>query len=307
VSENDSVRISGALSKTKIITFSEVPTPVLDPTTGLPAVDSSGNPIYITDANGNIIFNRSSFSPQPIVDYINNLGHDTFHTWSITASWAHDTRNKFFNPTHGSLQQFSAEVALPGSTVPYYKLIYKYAQYLPINDSFTFEGSATVGYGNSYTSIKSVLPPTDPTFIPNLKGLPFFQNFYAGGISDIRNFRDNTLGPYTLTPGCTSITQADYCRQPLGGAFKTVGSAELIIPMPFVKDDSATRLSWFVDAGNVFANYNDFSWNQIRVSTGLSLHWQAPVGPIVINVGRPIIKKPGDIAETLQFNFGTTF
>jgi len=27
----------------------------------------------------------------------------------------------------------------------------------------------------------------------------------------------------------------------------------------------------------------------------------------VINLGRPIIKKPGDISETLQFNFGGTF
>jgi len=45
----------------------------------------------------------------------------------------------------------------------------------------------------------------------------------------------------------------------------------------------------------------------MRVSTGISLHWQAPVGPIVINIGRPIVKKPGDIAETLQFNFGQTF
>ena len=307
VTESDSVRLSLGISNTKIITFSAIPTPVIDPTTGLPAIDASGNQIFVTDANGNIIFNRVPFSPQPIVDYINNLGHDTFHTWAITASWAHDTRNKFFNPTHGSLQQFQAEVALPGSTVPYYILTYKYAQYLPITDSFTFLGSATIGYGDSYTSIKSALPPTDPTYVPFVTGLPFFKNFYAGGISDIRNFRDNTLGPFTLGPGCTSIDQSDFCRQPLGGAFKTVASAELIIPTPFVKDDSATRLSWFVDAGNVFASYNDFSWNQIRVSTGLSLHWQAPVGPIVINIGRPIIKKPGDIPETLQFNFGSQF
>jgi outer membrane protein insertion porin family len=295
------------ISNTKIITYNSVPTQVIDPTTGLPAADANGNPIYRTDADGNIIFNRAYFSPAPIVDYINNLGHDTFHTWAITASWAHDTRNKYFNPTHGSLQQFQAEVALPGSTVPYYILTYKYAQYVPIIEGFTLLGSATLGYGNSYTSIKSVLPPTDPAFTPEVKGLPFFKNFYAGGLSDVRNFRDNTLGPYTLYPGCISVTQADYCRQPLGGAFKTVGSAELIIPTPFVKDDSATRLSWFIDAGNVFATYNDFSWNEIRVSTGISLHWQAPVGPIVINLGRPIVKKPGDIAETLQFNFGTTF
>jgi outer membrane protein insertion porin family len=45
----------------------------------------------------------------------------------------------------------------------------------------------------------------------------------------------------------------------------------------------------------------------MRASTGISLHWQAPVGPIVINLGRPLIKKPGDIPETLQFNFGGTF
>jgi len=307
VTENDSVRLSMGLSKTKIRTFTPTASPIYDPISGLPAVDANGNVIYVTDENGNIVFSRSYFSPQPIVDYINNIGHDTFHTLSVTAGWTHDTRNKFFNPTHGSLQQFSAELALPGSTVPYYILSYKYLQYLPISDSFTFLGSATVGYGNSYTSIKSVLPPTDPTYIADLKGLPFFKNFYAGGISDVRNFRDNTLGPYTLYPGCTTISQADYCRQPLGGSFKTVGSAELILPMPFIKDDSSTRLSWFVDAGNVFANYNAFSLDEIRVSTGLSLHWQAPVGPIVINLGRPIRKKPGDISETLQFNFGTTF
>jgi len=319
MTETDSLNLTLGISKTKIVTYSLFATPVIDPITGLPAHDANGNPIYVTDPDGNIVYYRSYYSPEPIVDYINNLGHDTFHQWSITASWAHDTRNRYFNPTHGSLQQFSAEVALPGSTVQYYKLIFKYAQYLPITDSLTFEGSATLGYGNSYGTIKSVLPPTDPHYISDLKGLPFFQNFYAGGISDVRNFRDNTLGPYTLAASCTTVTAADYCRQPLGGNLKTVASAELIFPTPFVKDDSGTRLSWFVDAGNVFntstqylahANVYDagsFELSQIRVSTGISLHWQAPVGPIVINLGKPIIKKPGDISEVLQFNFGTTF
>jgi outer membrane protein insertion porin family len=307
ISEKDGINVALGLSKTQIVTYYNTPVQAVD-ATGTPVVDANGNPVYVLDPNGNPVTTQSYISPQPIVDYINNLGHNTFHEWTLQASWSHDTRNKFFNPTHGSLQQFSAELALPGSTVQYYKLQYNYTQYLPINDAFTFEGSAKVGYGNSYGSAPvSALPPTDPNYIANLKGLPFFENFYAGGIADVRNFRDNTLGPYTLTPGCLTVSQADYCRQPLGGAFKTVASAELIIPMPFVKDDTATRLSWFVDAGNVFASYNDFSWNQIRVSTGLSLHWQAPVGPIVINIGRPIIKKPGDIAETLQFNFGTTF
>jgi outer membrane protein insertion porin family len=300
ISETDTVNLQLGLSKTQILTG--VPTPELD---------INGNPIL--DANGKPIYYTSYYSPQPIVDYIQQLNHNTFHEWTAQVSWAHDTRNKFFNPTHGSLQQLSAEVALPGSTVEYYKLIYKYAQYIPVTHGLTFEGSATIGYGNTYRAADGINPATGAPI--KINGLPFFENFYAGGISDVRSFRDNTLGPYTVTPGCTGSI---YCRQPLGGNLKTVASAELIFPTPFVKDDSATRLSWYVDAGNVFNknnpslgnglyNNNGFSLSDMRVSTGISLHWQAPVGPIIINLGRPIIKKPGDIAETLQFNFGTTF
>jgi outer membrane protein insertion porin family len=305
VTENDTVNLQLGVSKTKIITGYPTCASV-DVTTGLCNVDpTTGQPVtYI-----------AYYSPQPIVDYINSLNHNTFHEWSVTASWAHDTRNKFFNPTHGSLQQLSAEVALPGSTVEYYKLIYRYAQYFPITDGLTFEGSTTVGYGNTWRAADGRdLATGAPT---KISGLPFFEDFYAGGVSDVRSFRDNTLGPYTLAPGCTDLTNY-YCRQPLGGNLKTVASFELIFPTPFVKDDSATRLSWYLDVGNVFNQNNPslgnslydnsgFSWGDLRASTGISLHWQAPVGPIVINLGRPIRSKPGDIGETLQFNFGTTF
>jgi outer membrane protein insertion porin family len=306
VTENDTVNLSLGVSRTKILTGYPVQQPILD---------AQGNPVL--DENGNLTFitYTAYYSPQPIVDYIKRLNHETFHEWSITASWAHDTRNKYFNPTHGSLQQFSAELALPGSTVEYYKLIYRYAQYLPITHGLTFEASTTIGYGNTWRSAKGVDPETGMPI--KVSGLPFFEDFYAGGVSDVRSFRDNTLGPYALAPGCIDGSNY-YCREPLGGNLKTVASFELIFPTPFVKDDSGTRLSWYLDVGNVFNQNNPalgnnlyssegFSAGDLRASTGLSLHWQAPVGPIVINLGRPIRKKPGDIGETLQFNFGTTF
>jgi len=306
ISESDTVNLQLGINKTQILTSF----------TGCAELDVNGN--CVTDpTTGLPIEVTTAFSPTPIVNYIQELNHNTFHEWTLQASWAHDTRNKYFNPTHGSLQQFSAEVALPGSTVEYYKLVYRYAQYVPLTQAFTFEGSATVGYGNTYRSADGINPATGAPIKVN--GLPFFEDFYAGGISDVRSFRDNTLGPYGLTPGCTSVTDSDVCRQPFGGNLKTVGSAELIFPTPFVKDDSATRLSWYLDVGNVFNVHNHslgtdgvydnegFSFGDLRASTGISLHWQAPVGPIVINVGRPIRSKPGDIGETLQFNFGTTF
>ena len=65
----------------------------------------------------------------------------------------------------------------------------------------------------------------------------------------------------------------------------------------------------FTDVGNVFTNYQDFQASDLRVSAGLSLQWQAPVGPIVINLAFPVRDKPEDkpFEEHLQFAFGTTF
>ncbi len=273
VSESDTVNMKLGVDKTRITTFSGVtPNEIID---------------YITLVNRGI--------PTPL---------KTFHQWSTELSWAHDTRNKFFNPTHGSLLQLSAELTLPGSTLSYYKLVGKYTQYFPITDRLTFQGSATIGYGDGYGSDKHNF------------GLPFYENFYAGGVADVRGFKDNTLGP-SASPLDLVQSYAGYA-QPLGGALKTVASAEVIFPTPFVKDDNTTtRLSAFLDVGNVFNSNiaqngvlkttNNFSVSDLRASAGLSFRWQAPVGPIVINLSRPIRKKVGDQTETLQFTFGSQF
>ncbi len=261
-------------------------------------------------------------TPQPIIDYLDNLGHRTFHTWNVQLSWAHDTRNRFWNPTRGSLQSVSFNVTLPGSTVQYYKATYQFAQYLRMTDSLTFYGRLAIGYGDTYKDPESVL--ADPAtvgherYIANLGGLPFFENFYAGGVSDVRGFRDNTLGPfYAWSPDLCPPSDKN-CRWSLGGSFKTTASAEIIFPTPFVKENNdSTRLSAFIDVGNVFKNnlctatycseYRRWNADQLRASVGISFQWRAPVGPIVINLARPIRKKPGDDTETIQFMFGNTF
>ena len=255
-------------------------------------------------------------TPQAFTDYIDNLGHRTFHTWNLQLSWAHDTRNRYWNPTRGSLQQLSLEATLPGSTVEYYKVNYRFAQYLRMTDSLTFYGHFMLGYGDTWNAPKSVLPADHPRYMANLGGLPFFENFYAGGVADVRGFRDNTLGPFTTIGDCPPSDK--FCRVPLGGAFKTVASAEVIFPTPFMKEnDDSTRLTWFVDVGNVFKNslcttaickpYKSWDASQLRASTGLSFQWRAPVGPIVINFAKPIRKKEGDDTEIIQFTFGNTF
>ncbi len=242
-------------------------------------------------------------TPREFRDYLFALNHNTFHTGNIEFSWAHDTRNKFYNPTRGSLQTASFETTLPGSTVEYFKFRYLYSKYIPLSEKLTLFGSASIGYGDSYKSISrtAVDNTQDPpvTSLYTASGLPFFENFFAGGSSDVRGFRDNTLGPNDFSSGFL---------QPLGGAFKTVATAELIFPTPFVKEsDNTTRLSWFVDVGNVFKDYNSWSAKELRASTGLSFQWRAPIGPIIISIARPLRKRDGDDTETIQFTFGPQF
>ena len=63
----------------------------------------------------------------------------------------------------------------------------------------------------------------------------------------------------------------------------------------------------FIDVGNVFESFDAFKSNDLRASAGLSLKWQAPVGPIIINLVRPIKKQDGDRTEGIQFSFGQQF
>jgi outer membrane protein insertion porin family len=82
----------------------------------------------------------------------------------------------------------------------------------------------------------------------------------------------------------------------------------VIFPTPFVmENDNTTRLSWFLDVGNVFKDYNSWSAKELRASTGLSFAWRAPIGPIIISLARPLRKKDGDDTEVIQFTFGPQF
>ncbi|MBU6476926.1 MAG: outer membrane protein assembly factor BamA [Xanthomonadaceae bacterium] len=262
------------------------------------------------------------YTPQMFFNQIYKIGHYTIHNTPLTLSYAHDTLNSFFKPTRGGLQQISAEIGLPGGTVPYYKLTLTSSDYFPLPFGFVGHLSGTLGYGKAYGSKDISVQYADADGNIRTMAYPFFQNFYAGGVRDVRGFQDNTLGPRICSglidangkPDPTAIAVNGTCSggayyrpQPVGGAFKVLGSAELVLP--FFKDNNKARISLFTDVGNVYASYGDFNAADLRASAGISLQWIAPVGPIVINLARPIRDQPGDkpFEETLQFYFGRTF
>src|SRR3546814_9604594 len=43
------------------------------------------------------------YSPRTLIDYQNQIGNKTIHTWTGTLGWNHDTRNGYWAPTRGGL------------------------------------------------------------------------------------------------------------------------------------------------------------------------------------------------------------
>ena len=296
---------------------------------GLPLSESdSVSLMFGIDSNEILAFPGST--PPPLVDYVSAVGNQTFHSWRAQFGWGRDTRNNYFTPVVGTTQNLSAEIALPGSTVEYFKISYDFAKYWPLSQALVLRTGMNLGYGDSYgsdftrnlcytaptfvdgpdadTIPDTVVPgpppsdpclPTSPDYDKTVtaSGLPFFENFYAGGISSsgkVRGFVDNTLGPFYQT--------ASGFRQPLGGSFLVAGSVEAIFPKLF--DSPAARVSAFLDFGNVYNGFDNFDAGELRVSTGIALLWRSPMGPLSISYAIPLRKQDTDQVERLQFSFG---
>jgi outer membrane protein insertion porin family len=249
-----------------------------------------------------------SFSLDYNGDNILSADEREFDVLDWTLSWTHDSRNHFLNPSRGSAQSLVMQTALPGSARKYYKLTYRGAKYWPIWAGLVFSVRGNLGYGDAYddydkTSLAEPLGTgeiisgvCDPTDVMTLDtGLPFYEHFYSGGVRDLRGYDDNTLGPKDA-----------FCRS-VGGDFKVAGGMELAFPTPFGAGQSGTRIALFVDTGYVYENISAFEAEKLRGSFGLSVTWEAPIGPIVISYAFPFNDQEGDRTEDLQFSFGTTF
>ncbi|KAF0192606.1 MAG: outer membrane protein [Gammaproteobacteria bacterium] len=217
-------------------------------------------------------------TPQSFIDFL-NANASSFDTIKGTASWSYDSRNSTLLATSGTLQSVSLDVALPGSGLTYYKLNSRTRWFTPLTRSLTLLLKADIGYGDSYSDTTA---------------LPFFENFYAGGSQSVRGYRSNSLGP-----------QENDKR--LGGAFRTVGGLELILPAPFASDVESFRLSAFIDGGNVYADVSDYDSGELRFSTGVAAIWLSPIGPLTFSLARALNEKPGDRTQNFQFSLGTFF
>jgi outer membrane protein insertion porin family len=220
----------------------------------------------------------TTLTPQRYIDFINANG-DTYAGLIATVGWSKNTLDSLIYPMKGRVMSASGEIGM-GSSLRYYRTNLQYQQYLPIRREYTLMLNGELGIADGMGD----------------RPLPFYKHYYAGGVGSVRGFKAGSLGEVDPTTD-----------DRLGGDRRFVMNAEFLFPMPGSGKDKSLRLGAFIDAGWVWGIGQKMNVGDMRYSTGLSLAWASPLGPLKFSLAQPLNKKEGDQTQRLQFQMGTLF
>jgi len=194
-------------------------------------------------------------------------------TIDLVAGWIFDNRNRALFPTRGMRSGFSLQASVPGSKVEYFVASYNIEKFFPLFGNFAFRINSEINFGDAYGDKTTALPP--------------FRNFFGGGPSSIRGFKENYLGP------------RDSFGNPHGGNLMFANQLEVIVPTP-EKFGSSARLALFFDFGNVFhtggVDFFDmlgdrldtsFAYDKLKSSFGFGVEWLSPMGLLQFSYAVP--------------------
>ena len=203
----------------------------------------------------------------------------------MTAAWISDGKDSAILPTRGIYQRAALEVS-PGGDLKYYKANYQLQTFYPVTRDMVLMLNGELGYGKGLSD----------------QELPFYKNFYAGGVNSVRGYETASLGPYELN------ASGDVVR--LGGTRRAVFNAELSMPAPGFGNDKSVRFGPFFDAGQVYADSvsgTEIDGGPVRMSAGIAATWVSPFGPLKFSVAQPLNKQENDNIQRFQFQMGQSF
>jgi len=222
-----------------------------------------------------IIDNSEEFDSNTPLDEVDGA---IYRSLFSSISFSHDTRNRRIFAETGGLNTIKIE--LFSGDLDYYKIRYNHKSAIPITDKVTYTFSSRIGYGDSFNETSD---------------LPFFEKFLAGGVRSVRGYDRNSLGPL------------DSNGDPFGGNLQVILSSEILFPIESFGSSETFRLGLYLDAGNVFANANDFDSGELRASVGLSAKWFSVIGPLEFSYAKTLNDVPGDDVQSFQFALGAAF
>jgi outer membrane protein insertion porin family len=211
---------------------------------------------------------------------------------SITPRVSRNTLNHAFDPTEGSLQEVSVEIAGLGGerfikAEARERWYYTFWRSKVLGDfTYSFGGSLGYGFGNG-----------------GLTGddLPLFERYFPGGINSIRGFETRSLGPREFKKDIFgNVTSST----PIGGSEQVILNNEIIFP---IVQGIGLKGVVFVDAGNAYSGEDGITLDETRYAAGVGARWLSPVGPLRIELGKALNTKPGDEESLVLFSFGGPF
>jgi len=194
---------------------------------------------------------------------------------------AYDTRDSTVLPTRGSRLAWTAEYSGFGTNTEYIRNTVSASRHFPVAEGWVLSGNVRGGYLYDFN---------DDT--------PLFENYNLGGF-DLRGFDRAGIGPRDTNTG-----------DALGGRLMAGHNIELRFPIPGVKDNGVNGVL-FTDGGIV----TDFRTNdaliadskKYRISAGIGMFWNSPLGPLRFEWGFPIVEADEDDTRVFAFNFGSRF
>ena len=204
-------------------------------------------------------------------------------TTSIGGNISRDTRDYHLDPSHGSRQTASVELASHffGGNNDFVKLLGTTVHYTPIWFNHVFSVRGVVGVGEPYGPDDD-LPLTERLFVGSINGFP-----------QVRGFGYGKAGP--IVPGTDEVVGAD---RALGFTFEYI--------LPVVKE-AQINAALFTDFGRGFGEGESIDPLDLRQSAGLELRWISPFGPLRVAYGFKIDKRSNETPGLLEFSIGSLF
>lgn len=198
-------------------------------------------------------------------------------TSAVRVSVSRDTRNRMFNPSSGSKNSLSVKYAGLGGDAKFTKI----------------EGVTSWYFGMPFSTVFHAKGAAGQAFENEDGKLPVYENFYLGGMNSIRGFKSSSISPLDPING-----------EKYGGDKMWYSNLEVSFPL---LTDAGLFGIVFTDFGNVYAEYEDWDFGDIKKSAGVGINWLSPMGPLRLVWGYNLDKQPGDEDASWDFAMGGNF